>query len=720
MKTELESLKSQNKAPDWMTENGYLTLKEGYLLEGETPRDMYQRVAESISSYLDKSDKEKMKERFFNYMWNNWLCPSTPILSNSGTNRGLPISCYTIDVDDSIDSIYTKVHELAMLSKHGGGVGINVSRIRPRGSLIKGGLNGKTEGKIPFIKSFEQTTMAVSQGATRRGASAVYDSIYSGDFEDFVNLRRADGDPLTRAQNIHHGIIIDDEFMRNLKTRKEENLEKWKLIIKNRVETGEPFLFFKDNVNNQNPECYKRNNLIVNASNICLTGDTLVLVADERKKVTIRELALESNGRNKFLVYSANYKKNKWKIQIKEAVAFKTGVSEVLEIILENDEKFRCTPDHELALSDGSYLEAKYCLNKNLVRFNGDEIRVKEIKLKDKEEVFDLTVKDNPNFYILTNEKENNGILVHNCTEITGFTDFLHSFVCCVYSLNLATYESWQGNSQFIKDSVAFGDGVISEFIHKAENLPGLANAVRFAKKSRMLGMGVLGFHSLLQQKGLPFESLQTKLLNQSIFKFIRENADLATKELAEIYGEPEWCKGFQRRNTHTIAVAPTVSNSKIAGDRSPSIEPWEFNDLAEQGAKGTIFIRNQILQDLLRKYNKDKPEIWNSIRKNGGSVQHLDFLTKEQKELFLTAKEINQYVLVAYAADRQKYIDQSQSLNLFFKAGSTPKYISEVHIDAWEKGLKTLYYLRTENAFRNTTAERYERNKDECRWCEG
>lgn len=717
MKTELENLKAQGKAPDWMTENGFTTLKGGYLLEGETPRDMYLRVAESISSYLNKN--EGIKQRFFNYMWDNWLCPSTPILSNSGTNRGLPISCYTIDVDDSIDSIYTKVHELAMLSKHGGGVGINVSSIRSRGSLIQGGVNGKTEGKIPFIKSFEQTTMAVSQGSTRRGASAVYDSIYSGDFEDFVNLRRADGDPLTRAQNIHHGIVIDDEFMKEVKNRNENALNKWRTIIKNRVETGEPYLFFKDNVNNQNPECYKINNLIVNASNICLTGDTIIAVADGRNGISIKQLALESNGKIKFPVYSANYT-DSWKTEIKNAIAFKTGEYDVIEISLENGDKFRCTSNHKLALINGTYLEAKFCLNETLEQLNGNGLRVIKIELKEKEEVFDLTVEDNHNFYILTNKTKDNGVLVHNCTEITGYTDFLHSFVCCVYSINLAMYNVWKGNVQFIKDVVAFGDGVISEFIHKAKNLSGFANAVRFAEKSRMLGIGVLGFHSLLQQNGLPFESLQTKLLNQSIFKFIRENADLATRELAELYGEPEWCKGFNRRNTHTLAIAPTVSNSKISGDRSPSIEPWEFNDLAEQGAKGTSFFRNPILLDLLRKYNKDTVEVWNSIRKNSGSVQHLDFLSKEQKELFLTAKEINQFILVIYAADRQKYIDQAQSLNLFFKAGSTPKYISDVHIDAWERGLKTLYYLRTENAFKSSSAERYERSKNECSWCEG
>lgn len=565
--TELETLKESNAAPEWMTEEGFKTLQAGYMLPGETPREMYQRVANAAASY-QKSDVDGWSKKFFGVMWRNWLCPASPVLSNMGTNRGLPISCNSNHVGDSVDSIFDKAHELAMLSKNGAGVGMYLGDIRGRGATIKG--NGKSEGIIPWCKVYDSTVISVSQGSTRRGAAAVYTGVRHTDIEEFINMRRPTGDMNRRCLNLNHGISITDEFMQSIINGNQKDRHLWMEILKARVETGQPYMLFVDNANRANPECYVKNGLKVSTSNIC--------------------------------------------------------------------------------------------------------------------------------------------------TEIMLHTDVEHTFVCCLSSMNLVRWEEWK-DTDAIEIAVRFLDAVIEEYIQKASSEPGLEASVRSAVKGRAIGIGVLGWHTLLQSRMIPFDSFEAMMLNGQIFRTMKAKAEKATAQLAVELGEPEWCKGFGRRNTHLLAVAPTVSNSAIAGGHSAGIEPWAANVFSKKSAKGTFIVKNQQLEAMLEKIGMNTPEVWKSINEQSGSVQHLKWLSADEKAVFLTAREINQHAIIKQAAQRQKFIDQGQSVNLFFAANSDPKYIHEVHMAAWQEGLKSLYYLRTDGVIRGDLASR---SKEECAACEG
>lgn len=567
---ELNQLKERGEAPEWLEDNGYKTLKGTYLLKGETPRDMWRRVARSASSYLKKP---LLEEKFFQLMWKGWLGLATPVAANGGTDRGLNISCFSNYVDDSVVGIMESMSELAMMAKMGGGVGVHWTGVRPRGSQI-GKENGKSEGVVPFLKIQDSVTLGINQGSTRRGASAAYLPINHGDIKEFIKVRRPEGDVNRQCLNIHHAVCIDDKFMEKIKGGDREARELWQDILKTRFETGEPYIFFSDNVERNKPEAYKKNNLKVNGSNIC--------------------------------------------------------------------------------------------------------------------------------------------------TEIVLTTDKDHSFVCCLSSMNLTKWDEWK-DTDAVQTAIWFLDGVLEEFIQKASLVPGLEKAVRSATKGRSLGLGVLGFHSLLQEKNIPFDSFDSFVLNNRIFKHIDEQSRVATQDLAREYGEPEWCKGLGIRNTHRIALAPTVSNSMISGNVSPSIEPWAANAFVYKSAKGSILQKNKTLQKLLVQLDKNSDEVWLSIVKNEGSVQHLDFLTPEQKEVFLTAREINQFTIIKLASQRQKYIDQAQSINLFFPQNADPKYIHKVHMQAYEEGLNTLYYCRTSAVLKGDSSTReFKRELEDCKACEG
>lgn len=561
----LNDLKNSGQAPEWMAEEGLKVLQGGYLLAGETPRQMYDRVARAAASYY--KDSEHWYEKFFDAMWKNWLCPASPVLSNMGTTRGLPISCNSIHVGDSVDSIFKKSHELAMLSKNGAGVGIYLGDVRGRGTTIRG--NGYSEGIIPWAKVYDSTIVSVSQANVRRGAGAVYVDIRHLDIEEFLQMRRPTGDINRRCMNLNHGICIDNEWMTEMLAGDQKKRSLWQEILKARFETGEPYLFFTDNVNSQNPKCYNDLGLKVKTSNIC--------------------------------------------------------------------------------------------------------------------------------------------------TEIFLYTDPDHSFVCCLSSLNLVKWEEWK-DTDVVETSVRFLDAVLEEYIQKSKNVPGLEASRRSAIKGRAIGIGVLGWHTLLQKNMIPFDSFDAMMLNAEIFRTIRNKAEKETAVLAKELGEPTWCTGFGRRNTHLIAIAPTVSNSTISGGHSAGIEPIAANIFSQKSAKGTFIRKNSVLSSVLEALGKDTPEVWKSINEQSGSVQHLDFLDEKTKEVFLAAREINQYAIVKQAAQRQKWIDQGQSVNLFFGANSDPKYIHEVHVSAWQQGLKSLYYFRTEGVIRGDLASR---SKDECAACE-
>jgi ribonucleoside-diphosphate reductase alpha chain len=575
--------------PEWGNTDVYCkTISKGYLLPGETPRDAYWRAANAAAKRLYKPE---LAEKFFEYIWNNWLGLATPVLANMGTDRGLPISCFGIDVADSVHDIGAKNLEMMMLAKHGGGVGIGVNMLRPSGSPISNS-NGTTDGVVPFCKIYDSTILATSQGNVRRGAASVNLNIEHGDFWDWIEIREPKGDVNRQSLNLHQCVVVSDKFMRKLEDGDEEARKRWSKVIQKRKATGEPYIMYRGNVNKQNPEPYKHNGLKVYMTNIC--------------------------------------------------------------------------------------------------------------------------------------------------SEITLHTDESHSFVCCLSSLNLAKYDEWK-DTDLVYYSTFFLDGVLEEFIQKAKNMKGFENSVRSAEKGRALGLGALGWHTYLQQRGVPFEGLQAQLETRKIFSHIKMESDRASRDMARIYGEPLWCRGFGVRNTHLRAIAPTVSNSKLSGNVSAGIEPWAANVFTEQSAKGTFIRKNPTLDRLLKKIGANTKEVWDQILADGGSVQevaalepwfyqrgklvHQDELdamidSVPVKDVFKTFKEINQLDLVIQAGLRQQYIDQAVSLNLAFPSEATPKWINQVHMEAWRQGVKTLYYMRTESVLRGDIASKA-MNPD-CLSCDG
>ena len=576
--------------PTWANTEIYVkTISRGYLLEGETPKDAYWRVATTTAKRLQKPE---MASKFFDYIWKGWLNLASPVLSNTGTERGLPISCFGIDVADSIADIGGKNLEMMLLAKHGGGVGIGVNQIRPAGAKIRG--NGTSDGVVPFIKIYDSTILATNQGSVRRGAASVNIDIEHGDFWEWLEIREPKGDVNRQSLNIHQCVIVPDGFMQKVEAGDKEARKRWAAVLRKRRATGEPYIMFKGNVNNANPDAYKNNGLKVYMTNIC--------------------------------------------------------------------------------------------------------------------------------------------------SEIALHTDENHSFVCCLSSLNLAKYDEWK-DTDLIYTATWFLDGVLEEFIQKAKYMRGFENSVRSAEKGRALGLGVLGWHTYLQERNIPFEGLTAQFETRKIFSQLKTESEKASRDLAKEYGEPLWCVGTGMRNTHLRAVAPTVSNSKLAGNYSPGIEPWAANVFTEQTAKGTFIRKNPTLEQALELIGKNTKDVWNRILEDGGSVQGLDWMDdyyvhiaetlgqgwgtpvhkdklKEapeaaedqfipMKEVYKTFKEINQLELVKQAGVRQQYVDQAVSLNLAFPKEATPKFINQVHLEAYNQGIKTLYYMRTESVLRGDIATR-------------
>ena len=573
--------------PEWGHTDVYLnTISRGYCLPGETPKDAYWRVSTTVANRLKKPE---MADKFMKYIWKGWLNLASPVLSNTGSERGLPISCFGIDVADSIQDIGAKNLELMLLAKHGGGVGISHNQIRPAGTVITD--NGTSDGVVPFIKINDSTILATNQGAVRRGAASTNLSIEHGDFWEWLEIREPKGDINRQCLNTNQCVIISDKFMRNVLEGDVESRKRYAAVQRKRRQTGQPYIMYRGNVNKQNPEAYKKNGLKVFMTNICS------------------------------------------------------------EIVLHTDEN--------------------------------------------------------------------------------------HSFVCCLSSLNLSRYDEWK-NTNLIYDATWFLDGVLEEFIQKAKYRKGFENSVRTAEKGRALGLGVLGWHTYLQQRGVAFEGLEAQYETRNIFSQIKIESEKASRDLAEEYGEPLWCRDTGFRNTHLRAVAPTVSNSKLAGGISAGIEPVPANIWTDQSAKGTFIRKNTQLEGYLDKIGHDNKKVWDKIMADGGSVQGLKFLDDwcflkgilikckdvpefhegvPFKDVFKTFKEINQLELVKQAGVRQQYVDQAVSLNLAFPKEATPKWINQVHLEAWKQGIKTLYYMRTESVLRGDIAAKA---MEDCPSCDG
>ena len=554
--------------PEWMNEVSIATISKGYLGQGENVKIAYRRVASTVAKRLDRPDLEN---KFFRYMWKGWLNLASPVLSNTGTDKGLPISCFGIDTPDSIRGIGLTNAELMRLTSLGGGVGIGLSKVRGRGEKI-GNEVGQSEGIVPWAKIYDSTIIATNQGSVRRGAASVNLDINHPDIHEFLEIRRPKGDPNRQCLNLHQCVNVDDSFMQKLEHRDPEAMELWIKILKSRMETGEPYIMFGDTVNNNNPLAYKKNNLEVSMTNIC--------------------------------------------------------------------------------------------------------------------------------------------------SEITLHTDEEHSFICCLSSVNLTKWHEWK-NTDLIETAIYFLDGVLEEFLAKTSGRDSLIRSHRSAKKGRAIGLGVLGWHTFLQNERIPFNSIAATSFTHQIFSDIRQKAENASRKLADEFGEPLWCKGTGMRNSHLLAIAPTVSNSTISGGVSAGIEPVPANIYTFNSAKGTFIRKNPALESYLEEKGANTEEVWDQIMKDRGSIINLpeDVMPAEDKEIFYTFAEINQLALVEQAGVRQQYIDQTQSLNLAFDPTDSPKFINEVHQAAWRFGVKTLYYLRTDSVINGDIGSR---TSEDCLSCDG
>lgn len=550
-----------------LTDFGKETLEDRYLLPGESYQDLFARVA---SAYADDQDHA---QRLYDYISKLWFMPATPVLSNGGTGRGLPISCYLNSVDDSLEGIVGTWNENVWLASRGGGIGTYWGAVRGIGEPV--GLNGKTSGIIPFVRVMDSLTLAISQGSLRRGSAACYLDVSHPEIEEFLEVRKPSGDFNRKALNLHHGVLITDEFMEavrdgtefNLRSPKDQSVRGtvdarslFQKLVETRLATGEPYIIFIDQVNRMMPKHHRDLGLKVTTSNLC------------------SEITLPT-GR-----------------------------------------------DH------------------------------------------------------LGNDR---------------------TAVCCLSSLNLETWDEWNGDKGFIEDVMRMLDNVLQDYIDRAP--PEMARAKYSASRERSVGLGVMGFHSFLQARGLPFEGAMAKSSNLRVFKHIRAQVDQASMLLAKERGPcPDAAdQGVMERFSCKMAIAPTASISIICGGTSACIEPIPANIYTHKTLSGSFSIRNPHLEALLVDKAKNSDNIWNSILEKGGSVQHLDFLTQDEKDCYKTSFEIDQRWLLELAADRTPYIDQAASLNLFIPADVEKWDLLMLHYRAWELGIKSLYYLRSKSVQR-------------------
>lgn len=554
---ERKQLQLTGEIPSWFTTGGYQMFKSKYMWEGKNVNATFMRIANCAAQHMP-FEKEDWCARFYEIMNKGWLGLSTPVLSNMGTDRGMPVSCSGQSVDDSIDDFYQSAHELAVLTKNGFGTSSYLGNVRPRGTNISVG--GKASGVIDVITSCVDVMRKVAQGTARRGAWAGYLPMEHGDYFEVVNYLERNPDDLNM------GWVITDAFVALLNAGDVEATERLQRAMKVKAVTGKGYFFFVDKVNRANPEMYKDFDLKVLASNLC--------------------------------------------------------------------------------------------------------------------------------------------------TEITLASDADHSFTCVLSSMNLANYDEWKDTDAVIVATV-FLDCVVSEFLAKAKNKSGFRKTVNFTEKSRALGLGVMGFHTLLQQRSISFESLDAHFLNTEVFKHLYDKSLEASQGLAELLGEPEWCVGYGVRNSHRLAVAPTTTNALICGGVSQGIEPVVANLFNQQTSAGVLYRVNPVFLALA----KERGEFTHALVKDlsettNGSVQHLEWLTDHEKEVFKTAYEINQNTIIRLASVRQQFICQGQSLNLFFDADESEEYIMEVHKAAFlDENIKALYYMRTKAGV--------QASKGECTACE-
>lgn len=556
LREERKKLVAEGECPEWYQTSGYQLFKEKYAYpEGTTPKQQYTRIAHTLANHTPSPDH--YRKVFFDLLWKGWLSPSTPVLSNTGTTRGLPVSCSGNYIGDSIDDMYKARHEVAMLTKNGFGTASYLGDIRPRGSDISVG--GTASGTLPLIKSFQSDMEFVSQGTARRGSWAGYLPIDHGDFEEVCDHLRHSPD----GNNI--GWNISSDFIDRLNARDEEALSRYAKALQTKMVTGKGYFFFPDKANAKRPQWYVDHDLDIKAPQLCS------------------------------------------------------------EIMLHSSEDY--------------------------------------------------------------------------------------TYTCVLSSMNLARWDEWK-DTDAVCDATVFLDAVCQEFLEKSKNIEGMEKAWAFTKKSRALGLGVAGFHTYLMSKGIPFESFDAHMWNTEVFMHLDNQTRKASRWLADNYGEPEWMKGYGMANTHRIAVAPTKSTALIMGGISEGINPDTALVYTQRTAAGEVNRVNPVLLALMKEkgiYTQQRVE---EVRDSGGSVQDVDWLTDEEKKVFRTAFEINQEVVIRLASVRGNYIDQWQSLNLFFASGEDESYINDVHKQAFlDPNILALYYVYSKSG-------EVKQNKDECLSC--
>lgn len=564
----------------WLTEESkkFLYAGNGYIEEGMTVDDRVNIIAETAEKYLSEYTpyyrarnffkknliKNGFARKFKDYFKRGWFSLSTPIWANFGNDRGLPISCYNSYIEDDSASILYTQSEMSMMSKLGGGTSAYFGKLRERGALIKQGRNGTSGGPLPFIETFDKNISIWSQGSTRRGSFATYLDIDHPDIMEYLTIR-SPGSPI---KDISFAVCVRDDWLHSMIAGDLKKREIWARVLEVRNNTGYPYLFFTDTVNNNTVDVYKDKLMRILSSNLCI----------------------------------------------------------------------ETTPTS-----------------------NKDE-----------------------------------------------------SFVCDLSSLNDLYYDEWKDTDA---PEVLFYllDAVMTEFIRKAKGIPFMDRAVRYAENHRSIGIGRFGWHSYLQSKMIPFESMNAKRLNVEIQQTIDKGTMRASKKLAEEYGEPPLLKGYGRRNVLRQAIAPTTSSSWVIGQASQSIEAFTDNYHVKNLAKSKATFFNPQLLEIMRKRGYDNDEVRKGILLHGGSVQHLDFLSPAEKEVFKTMKEISPMEIIIQASQRQKYIDQAQSLNLIIDPNASVREYNAFILEAWRMGVKTLYYQFNENA-----AQQLGRSLLSCSSCEG
>lgn len=622
-------------------------------------------------------------------------------------------NCFGSYITDDLNGIFDTVSEVAMMNKLGGGTSGYFGAIRARGSEITAG--GKSNGTFSFLQIFDKVVSVVNQNGIRRGMFAGYIDIDHADIEEWVDIH-TEGNPV---QDIYWGVNVTNSFIEKVKNGDKAARNLWAKILSVKTATGIPYLHFIDNVNENKADVYLDKNMKIHASNMCVSADTKILTKEygyiaigtkAGEKVTVwngeewsENVELVKTGENQKLyaitLLMPGYhtgKSGKFKTTIRATDYHKWYVQD-------KDGNIICKRTSELVINDITETWNSHLKEDSKVPGWIIESIIEVDGLHDT--------------FCCTEPKRNkvifNGVLTGNCMEISLPSSADESFVCCLMSMNLLHYDKWK-DTDAVKTAVYFLDAVMSEFIEKAKVIPKMEKAVRFAERHRALGLGVLGWHSYLQSKMIPFDGFEAMMKNAEIFKHIREESYQGSKELAELLGEPELLKGYGRRNTTLMAVAPTKSSSFILGQVSQGVEPIKANLFIKDTAKVKTVFKNPFLEKLLAERGKDTPEVWESINKAGGSVAHLDFLTPREKDVFKTFEEINQMSIIQQAAQRQQFIDQGQSINLSIHPDTPLKDINALYLQAMELGVKGIYYQ-----FSKSAAQSFNRELLQCSSCE-